>query len=108
MEARTESACNGRTMSIRTADLQSGLLLRVIGQDSRMQNSQSYGDAIDVSKYRVRWRFVGSYADLSSDENILDVARLLDSALLLQRRSGEATITMGRSTLLDPQCTACS
>lgn len=76
--------------------LQSGSCLRVIGQDSRNHNSQSYGDAIDASNCRVRWRFVRSHADLSSEEHILDVARLLDLALLLQRRRGDAIITMGR------------
>jgi hypothetical protein len=78
--------------------LKSGSLLRVIGQDSRKQNSRSYGDGIDVSNCRVRWRFVRSHADLSQGENVLDIARLLDLALLLQRRSGEAIIMTGGCT----------
>jgi hypothetical protein len=76
--------------------LQSGSPLRVPRQDSRKETSRSYGDAIDSSNHRVRWKFVSSHAKLAQDEHILDVARLLDFALLMQGRSGDAILTMGR------------
>jgi hypothetical protein len=75
--------------------LQSGTPLRVLGQDSRKETSRSYGDAIDASNYRVRWHFAKSQADLAPDEHVLNVEKLLDLALLMQQRSGEAILTMG-------------
>ena len=76
--------------------LRSSSHLRVLGQVSRKDTSQSYGDAIVASNYRVKWKFARSLSDLGPDEQVLDVERLLDLALLMQRRSGEAILTMGQ------------
>lgn len=75
---------------------QSGSHLRVPGQNLRKETNRSFGDAIDVSNHRVRWRFARSQADLAPDEHLLDVERLLDLALLMQGGSGEMILGMGR------------
>jgi hypothetical protein len=74
----------------------------VLGQNSGWENSRSYGDAINASNYRVSWKFARSLADLEPEEHILDVERLLDLALLMQRRSGDAILAMGRYTIPIP------
>ena len=76
--------------------LQSGSPLQVLGQNSGKDTSRSWGDAFDPSNYRVRWKFARSRADLASDDHVLDVERLLDLALLIQRRSGEVVLTVDR------------
>jgi hypothetical protein len=69
--------------------------LQVLGQISSRGNARSYGDAVDPSNDRVRWRFVRSLADLAVDEHPVDVERLLELSLLIKRHSVEAIFTMG-------------
>ena len=55
----------------------------MLGKDSRKENCRSYEDAIDASNYWVRWKFTRSPADLSSNEHIVDIEKLLELALLI-------------------------
>src|SRR2546423_225429 len=76
--------------------LQSGSPLRVLGQVSHRKSSRSYADAVDASDHRVKWKFARSPADLAPHEHILDVERLLYLASLIQTRSGDAVLAVGR------------
>ena len=76
--------------------LRSGSRLQVLGQNSGKDNSRSWGDAFDPSNYRVRWRFATSRTDLAPIDHALDVERLLDLALLIQRRSGQPILMVDR------------
>ena len=76
--------------------LQSCSPLKVLGQHSGKKSFRSYGDAIDPSNYRVSWKFARSWTDLGPDDHMLDVERLLDLALLIQRRNGKALLTVDR------------
>ena len=42
------------------------------------------------------WKFTRSPTDLASNEHIVDIEKLLELALLIKRRSGDAILTMGR------------
>ncbi len=72
--------------------LHSCSLLRVLGQDSR-EDPRSWADAIDASNNRVKWRFVRSSADLTSDEHVVDIEQLLDLVPVVFQSSIESLAT---------------
>jgi len=68
--------------------LHSHSLFRVLGQDSR-KDTRSWADAIDDSNDCVKWRFVRSVEDLTADERVLKVDKLLNLASVILRRRME-------------------
>ena len=71
---------------------QSHSLLQVLGQDSR-EDPRSWGDAIDASNNRVKWRFVRSRADLKANEYEADFEQLLYLASVILQSSTESLAT---------------
>ena len=90
LDIETEEVCK-LCMSARRI-LRSGSLLRILCQDSR-EDRRSWADAIDASNNHVKWRFVRSSADLTPDEKVVEVERLLDLAPIILQCSTETLAT---------------